>query len=188
MKKVIPALIILSTLMSCKKDVKVAENQENTTDSLQLEKTEVIENTPVKAMPEFTVAQVSDLVKAKENDTLYVTNFFATWCGPCRNEIPHFKEKMESMKGQPVKFTFVSLDNKTEWETEVKNFGAEYGIGNNIVLLDGSQIGPDFFSKNFKTWDGGSIPFTIFSKKGKSEEFLGMMTKEQLEEKLSSLN
>ncbi len=187
MKKVIAALIILSTFMACKKENKVVEINEITQDSLQVENPEVVENTPTKPLKEVSIAQASDLVKAKENDTLYVTNFFATWCGPCRNEMPHFKEKMETLKGQPVKFTFVSLDNKTEWDSAVKNFGDEYGITNNIVLLDGSQLGPDFFSNNFKTWDGGSIPFTIFSKKGKTDEFLGMMSKEQLEAKLSAL-
>jgi hypothetical protein len=37
-------------------------------------------------------------------------------------EIPHFKEKMEELKGKPVKFTFVSVDAKEDWNTAVSDF------------------------------------------------------------------
>ncbi len=188
MRKIVLTFFAITMLVSCKKENTSVENKSTSSDSTIVENTLEPENTLFAKIPEFSVEKVSHLVQPKKNDTLYVTNFFATWCGPCRREMPHFKEKMESMKDQPVKFTFVSLDNKTEWETEVKYFGDEYGITSNIVLLDGSLLGPDFFSQNFKTWDGGSIPFTVFSKNEKSDEFVGMMTKEQLESKIAALN
>ena len=27
-----------------------------------------------------------------DNDTIYVVNFWATWCGPCVREIPYFEQ------------------------------------------------------------------------------------------------
>lgn len=101
-------------------------------------------------------------------------------------EIPHFKEKMEEMKSQPVKFTFVSLDSKKDWDTKVKNFAEEENLSNNIVLLDGAKLTPEFFPKNFKQWDGNAIPFTFMRKGDKTDETLGSMSKEMLTEKLNS--
>jgi hypothetical protein len=50
-------------------------------------------------------------------------------------EIPHFKEKMEELKGKPVKFTFVSVDAKEDWNTAVSDFADEYDIRKNVVFL-----------------------------------------------------
>ena len=84
--------------------------------------------TPANALPEVNQEQLKAMVAHKKNDTIYVTNFFATWCGPCMKEIPHFKEKMEELKGKPVKFTFVSVDAKEDWNTAVSDFADEYNI------------------------------------------------------------
>jgi len=34
----------------------------------------------------------------QDNDTVYVVNFWATWCGPCVKELPHFKALSKAMK------------------------------------------------------------------------------------------
>ena len=33
----------------------------------------------------------------KDNDTLYVVNFWATWCAPCIKEIPYFEQLSENI-------------------------------------------------------------------------------------------
>lgn len=185
MNKFFLPLSISLALLSCNKENKVTdiESTENkTVETVQSEASDM-----KISMTEYTPSQVSDLLTSKDNDTLYVTNFFATWCGPCMKEIPHFKEKMKELKGQPVKFTFISLDDKSDWETEVKKFGEENNLTDHIILLDGQQLSPDFFSRNFKTWDGGAIPFTHMQKGNKTDEFMGMMTKKILNEKINAL-
>lgn len=184
MKKFILTAFIFSALFSCKKN-ETPENEastEATTEKIDSTATSTSQN----ALPEVSQEQLANLVSAKKNDTLYVTNFFATWCGPCMKEIPHFVEKIEQMKGKPVKFTFVSVDAKEDWNTAVSDFADEYNIKKNVVLFDASTIAPDYFTKITKTWDGGSIPFTIIKKGDKEVETVGMMSKEDLDAKLNS--
>ncbi|KFF19728.1 TlpA family protein disulfide reductase [Chryseobacterium sp. JM1] len=184
MKKIILSTLILTALYSCKKE---GQKMEDTavTDSVS-----VTDHTAPPAAA-YTPKELSpeDLGKylAQKNDTLYVTNFFATWCGPCMREIPHFKNKMEELKGKPVKFTFINLDDKSEWNSAVKRFAQENNLASNIILLDGQKLDPTFFTTNFKQWDGGSIPFTYMRKGDKTDEYLGMMTEEILNSKVEAL-
>lgn len=188
MKKIVLGLMFLGTLSACKKETKVAENKDNIqTDSITVPES----NEPTGAVIPFkeielSPEQTSKILAKQSNDTLYVTNFFATWCGPCMREIPHFKEKMNELKSQPVKFTFVSLDEKADWSTKVKAFAEENNLSKNIVLVDGTKLTPEFFPANFKQWDGGSIPFTFMRKGDKTDETVGMMSAEMLNEKLNS--
>ena len=182
MKKLIFSTLILTALFSCKKNETPDQLTEETT-------TETVDSSavnPANALPEVNQEQLKAMVAPQKNDTIYVTNFFATWCGPCMKEIPHFKEKMEELKGKPVKFTFVSVDAKEDWNTAVSDFADEYNIRKNVVLFDASMISPDYFTKITKTWDGGSIPFTVIKKGDKEIETVGMMSKEDLDAKLNS--
>nr|WP_315027962.1 TlpA family protein disulfide reductase [uncultured Chryseobacterium sp.] len=183
MKKIILSTLILTALYSCKKEGQKTEGN-TTTDSLTVNQTKNTENVtyvPRELSPENVGKHL-----AKNNDTLYVTNFFATWCGPCIKEIPSFKNKMQELQGKPVKFTFVNLDDKSEWNTSVKKFVIENNLEKNVILLDGKKIDPTFFPSNFKQWDGRSIPFTFMRRGNKTDEYLGMMSEDVLNSKIDS--
>lgn len=189
MKKLVLGAMIMAMFSACKKETQIVnEEHEIPTDSITVAESNESDATliPFKEI-EFSPEQTAKYIAKQNADTLYITNFFATWCGPCVREIPHFKEKMTEVQNQPVKFTFVSLDQRSDWPTAVKNFSEQHGIAQQVVLLDGSKITPDFFKNNFKIWDGGSIPFTLFRKGDKTDEYVGMMSKETLDEKIQSL-
>ena len=47
---------------------------------------------------------------------------WATWCMPCRREIPALKELEKKFHGKQVAFISISIDeNKDEWKEFVKN-------------------------------------------------------------------
>lgn len=187
MKKVILSILLVAALSACKKETDVTETENiNTADSLISDSETASPAAADFKKVEWSPEETSAMLGKKNNDTLYVTNFFATWCGPCVKEFPHFKEKMEEMQGQPVKFTFVSLDEKSDWDSVVPKFVAEQGLSPYVVLLDGSKLTPAFFPANFKEWDGGAIPFTHMRKGDKTDETLGSMSMEMLTEKLNS--
>lgn len=183
MKKFLSIALITAALCSCDKKETVAETDFS---SENITVPETNEPAPVFKSVEYSAQQLSDLLATKQNDTVYVTNFFATWCGPCMREIPHFKEKMTELHNQPVKFTFVSLDDKEDWPTKVKDFAETQRLTKNVILLDAENLQPDFFSKNFGEWDGSSIPYTHIRKGSQVDETIGMMTKSELDRKMAN--
>lgn len=185
MKKFIFTLAVLAALSSCNKEKNTIEASVDNIENNVIEDDESSNSTIQLA--EFSTPDMVDYLADKKNDTLYVTNFFATWCGPCMKEIPHFIEKKNELKNEPVKFTFVSIDAKEDWDTKVKDFAKKNNLADNIILLDGEQLDDAFFKNNFKTWDGSGIPFTIIKKGNKREEIFGFTSEQTLNEKINLL-
>src|SRR5690606_2520496 len=46
---------------------------------------------------------------------------WATWCGPCKREIPFLKDVEKKYHGKNIEFVSISIDDKTDYETW-KNF------------------------------------------------------------------
>jgi thiol-disulfide isomerase/thioredoxin len=61
-------------------------------------------------------------MRQNKSDTTYVINFWATWCKPCVEEIPHFEKLYATYKNQKVKVIMVSCDFKKQLETRVIPF------------------------------------------------------------------
>jgi cytochrome c biogenesis protein CcmG/thiol:disulfide interchange protein DsbE len=64
-----------------------------------------------------------------------VLNFFATWCPPCRNEIPDFIELVNEYSGKDFVIIGIALD-KGGLET-VRNFADSYNVNYPMLLDDG---------------------------------------------------
>lgn len=60
-----------------------------------------------------------------------VVNFWATWCLPCRREIPAFIELQQAYGGQGLQFVGIALDTRRE----VQRFVDELGLAVNFPLL-----------------------------------------------------
>lgn len=113
------------------------------------------------------VYKINDLVKRVKNqsDTLYVVNFWATWCKPCVSELPDFEAVNDSVKGSAVKVLLVSMDFKEDVKSKLQPFLKKNDIQTEVVLLD-ELNGNDFIDKIDKNWTG-AIPATLFVKRGK---------------------
>lgn len=184
MRKLLFSLVVATALVSCKKETTVSNNNVSDVDSTLVVE-ESFETAEPISLKEMSSDKVSELIQT-QNDTLYVTNFFATWCGPCIRELPHFREQMAKRSGEKIKFSFVNLDETDLWDNKVKEFSADHGISERVILTDPQLLDESFFSKNFNTWDGSSIPFTIMQKGNKRDEHIGYMNSQLMEEKINS--
>lgn len=79
---------------------------------------------PGQPAPKFTLEGFDGKTYSLDDfkGKLVYLDFWATWCGPCRREIPHLKQLKEEYKGKPIAFIAISVDDDKEaWEKMVKN-------------------------------------------------------------------
>ena len=98
--------------------------------------------------PDFEMESIDGktyTMKDFKGKVVYI-DIWATWCGPCRKEMPHSKKLKEQFKGKDVEFVYISTDkNKGAWE----KFVTEKEMGG-VQLYAGkahSQIAKDYIVK-----------------------------------------
>jgi thiol-disulfide isomerase/thioredoxin len=116
------------------------------------------------------VYKIDDLLRRIHNksDTIYVVNFWATWCKPCVQELPDFENFTRQNKPALAKVLLVSLDFKEDMNTKLIPFLQNTGYTSEVVLLD-EVNGEIFINKVHKSWSG-VIPVTYFTTKNKKKE------------------
>lgn len=114
-----------------------------------------------------TYAQKPDLVSFEQlqqrytlsKDTTYVVNFWATWCGPCVKELPHFDRLAQEYAKAPLKVLLVSLDFKSKLETVLIPFIKAKGIQSEVLVLTETDANT-YINRVSPTWSG-AIPATL---------------------------
>jgi thiol-disulfide isomerase/thioredoxin len=108
-----------------------------------------------------------------------IINFWATWCGPCRFEIPMLNELHK--KYSPKGLVIVGISTDDEGATIVKPFMKEIPMEYTTFLKN-----DDTEEKFGGVW---ALPTTIFyDKNGKQvDKFLGVQPREVFEQKIQQI-
>lgn len=131
------AAVVFSGLTGCN-TTKSAKQTENTTSASN--QTAQTENTPSpesskpanSEYPPFPSALMKAEIKKIDNSTfkledkkgsVILLNLWATWCGPCRGEMPHLVEMEEKFK--PKNFEVIGLNIENESVESINSFVAQ---------------------------------------------------------------
>jgi thiol-disulfide isomerase/thioredoxin len=93
-------------------------------------------------------------------DTTYVVNFWATWCGPCVEELPHFEKLQKENINKPVKVILMSMDFKSKLKSDVIPFVKKHQLKTEVYVVNASDQ-QSFIEAVEKKWSG-ALPATLF--------------------------
>lgn len=132
--------------------------------------------------PDFTLTDLNGqtLSLADFEGKVIFLNFWATWCPPCRQEIPGFIEIYEKYKEKGLVIIGVSVDR--EGADKVRKFVLDNNITYPVAM---------FTEEIIKAYQPGRfIPTTIIIDKQKKirDKHVGYMDKETLEKYFLDLN
>jgi len=89
--------------------------------------------------PDFSLRQLTgqELSLSRYQGKVVLLDFWATWCDPCREEIPHFVELQNRYGGQGLQIIGVSMDDGPE---PVRDFCQRFKM-NYPVVMGNAKIG-----------------------------------------------
>ena len=131
--------------------------------------------------PDFTLKNLNgeDVSLSDYEGSVLIIDFWATWCPPCRMEIPHFNELYAEYKDKGLEVLGVSLDRGGK--SVVTDFMKSTEI-NYTVLMGNNSVSADY-QKFVHPDEQNAIPYTfIIDKEGQiAEIFVGYRPKADFE-------
>lgn len=70
--------------------------------------------------------------------TVVLLNLWATWCGPCRGEMPHLVEMEEKYKDK--QFEIIGLNTDDESVEDINKFAEEMKLNYQMAYADGAMM------------------------------------------------
>ena len=70
---------------------------------------------------------------------IVVINLWASWCGPCRAEIPDYEKVRKEMAGKPVEFIGLTTEDPRSAADKVKKFARDFNFGFRLGWADGEM-------------------------------------------------
>ncbi|MES2848390.1 MAG: TlpA disulfide reductase family protein [Bacteroidota bacterium] len=115
-------------------------------------------STKAQTIPSWKITDVVNYYSQK-TDSVYIINFWATWCVPCVEELPYIQSITKKYAGKKVKLLLVSLDLASFFPAKIQSFAKKQNITADIVWLN--ETDADYFCNMIdKKWSG-SIPATV---------------------------
>lgn len=120
-------------------------------------------------------------------DTVFIVNFWATWCKPCVEELPIFENYMKSRTNPLHKVLLVSMDFKDKVHTTLQKFVEKRKLISEVIWLDEPKY--DNIIDSISTQWSGALPCTLFSTMNNKIEMFheGTITNETLTKYLQLL-
>ena len=133
--------------------------------------------TQAQDIAKISPAEIEKLIAASKGKVLIV-DFFATWCPPCRQEIPGFVALQNKYGAKGLSIVGVSVDEGPS--SVVQSFAQEMGI-NYTVYHGGSDVAQHYRVR--------AIPTTyIYDKNGqKAKTHIGFASEEDFDAQIAAL-
>lgn len=105
--------------------------------------------------------KTQDLVNLKNNqsDTVYVINFWATWCKPCLEELPDFEKLTTEFSTKKLQVILVSNDFSRQVDSRLKPFIKSKKLKSKVAFLN-EKTPNDWMPFISEEWEG-NIPATL---------------------------
>ncbi len=136
-----------------------------------------------KPRPDYSLKDTEgNIVKAADFDgKVVLVNFWATWCPPCKKEMPAFIELQDEYAAQGFQIVGIALDD----EDSVRDFADTLGVNYPVMAAEYAGIE---LSRQYGNHIG-ALPFTaILGKDGRIAMIkMGELTKQQVEEAIQPL-
>lgn len=114
----------------------------------------------VDMLPDFDLADLNGQVRniADWKDRPLLINFWATWCAPCRREMPMLETLHQERRDDPLTLIGVAIDRVDDVAAFVPESGVTYPIlvGQSDAMDLAYLIDPEFTA----------MPFTVFTAPG----------------------
>lgn len=112
------------------------------------------------------------------NDTLYVINFWATWCKPCIEELPYFENLHLESADKNIRVILVSVDTESRWSSALESFITKKNLQAEVWSFYNAKP-PDWIDRISPDWSG-AIPGTLFLRNGTKTFYEKSFTYEEL--------
>lgn len=115
-----------------------------------------VQNTGLKPgslAPDFTLDTLDGKkVSLKEyQGKKVILNFWATWCPPCREEMPEMQKFYQDYRQEDVEILAVNLEYSETKPEKIRDFVKEYGIAFPIPLDEKNTTGKQFRAVSIPT-------------------------------------
>ncbi|MEK4254808.1 redoxin domain-containing protein [Ureibacillus sp. FSL K6-2830] len=133
--------------------------------------------------PEFTLTDLSgaDVKLSDFKGKIVILNFWATWCPPCREEMPAMQKFYEQNKENGIEIVAVNLTNIDNGVQAVESFVQDYGLTFPILLDKDGVVGNTYGILTLPT------SYILDPKGGVIQKIIGPMNEQMMTEIVNSI-
>lgn len=125
--------------------------------------------------------------KIAESTQPLIINFWATFCKPCLEEMPHFQKMANEYANSNLQLLFVSLDLEEDFPKSIQRMVKSMKISSPVVWLD--EFDADYFCPKVDSSWSGSLPASLFinNKKGYRQFREQVLNEDQLRKEIEAM-
>jgi thiol-disulfide isomerase/thioredoxin len=121
----------------------------------------------------------------QDNDSIYVVNFWATWCKPCIKELPEIEQIGLEYKDRKLNVILASLDFPDKISPQLIPFAKKMNLQSRIIVLD--EADPNAWIPQVDSTWSGAVPATLVYSGNKRVFHNGAVTYEELKKSIDHL-
>ncbi len=116
------------------------------------------------AVKRISFSELSEIIRSDTGSPLLI-NAWATWCKPCREEMPALLKVWKKHANRPFRLILLSADDVGDLETKVRPALRDFGIDFTTYIM--SDTADDAFISGLNASWSGALPATfVYDRKG----------------------